>query len=115
MGLFVLTLAVCLWGLHYRLEQYQSTQLAGRPILMAKMWLGDRGHTAATTVVQPEQAPVFAAVFAFFGLFLSIALQPFLKAFQTIGQQNERQWIHPPLWTHGHALFFRPPPVLVRL
>ena len=114
-GLFVLTLAILHWGLHYRLEQYESARTAGTAIPMAKMWLGDRSHAAAATIVGAEQGPLFTAEFIFFGLLLSVCMQTRLKRYVASGMEDTRQWIRPPLWTHGHPLFFRPPPVSILL
>ena len=115
MGLFVLTLAVFHWGLHYRLEQYESARMNGTAIPHAKMWLGDRSDAVTTDVVRAERGPSFTAVFAVLGLFLSLYVHIFLKSLQISGLQDTRPWIRPPLWTHGHALFFRPPPETILL
>ena len=107
--MFVLTLAVFHWGMHYRLSRYEASQNKSHP--MAKMWLGDKSYVAAATVVLAEQGPALTIFMAFLGLFPDLKIRTFSKP----GLRFLRRVVRPPLLDYGHALLFRPPPILACL
>ncbi len=111
-GWFVLALAIFYWGLHYRLQQYESARMNGGAIPVAKMWLGERSHASTTAVVHTERGgPLFPVIVASLGLLLCLGL----RVIPTRGFLFRKSRVRLPLWGHGHALFSRPPPSLVCL
>ncbi len=59
-GLFVLMLAIFYWGLHYRLQQYESARRHSGAAPLAKMWLGDRSSVSAPVMVRAARGPAQA-------------------------------------------------------
>jgi hypothetical protein len=107
-GLFVLALAIFYWGLHSRLTQYASSHSNGGTVQMVKMWLGERGHPAAVAGASVERAPLLASIFVLLGWSFDV-----YACFFVLGYMRWMgQWLRPPLWVHGHALYLRPPPFL---
>ena len=111
MGLFVLTLAIFYWGLHYRLQQYESARMNGGAIPIAKMWLGERSYASAPTIVRAEHGPALIADFSLFTLLFGLYLLQLPKSSTLFSRNKARS----PLWTHRPALFSRPPPSFICL
>ncbi len=107
-GWFVLALAIFYWGLHYRLQQYQSARMHGSIVPVAKMWLGERSYAATAAGVHAEHGPQFPVLVTFLGLFL--VLYP--RVVSIHGNLLRRNRIFPPRWRHLRVLFSRPPPAL---
>ncbi len=111
-GWFVLALAIFYWGLHYRLQQYESARMNGGAVPMAKMWLGERSHASTTAIVHMERGGVlFPVIVAFLGLLLCSDL----RAIFPCKFLFQRSRVRPPLREHDHVLFSRPPPALILL
>jgi hypothetical protein len=105
-GLFVLALAVFQWGLHSRLTQYKAGQhdSGGPPV--AKVWLEDRCHRA----VEVTGHAVFPALAVCVPMHLGWSIPAPGLGLIAQGKQPKGRVGRLQLWTHGHALFFRPPP-----
>jgi hypothetical protein len=108
-GWFVLALAIFYWGLHYRLQQYESARMRSA-VPMARMWLGaERGHAATTSGMQNRDARKFshAAIVLPFAAVVPIFLLFVLAcADLLIAETNKRA----PVRILPASLFCRPPP-----
>ena len=111
LGWFVLALAIFYWGLHYRLQQYQSVRTHGSIVPVAKMWLGERSYTATPAGVHAERGPQFPVLIAFLGIVLILLSRVAFIA----GHLSTANRIRPPRWWHHGVLFSRPPPVFTLL
>ncbi len=110
-GWFVLALAIFYWGLHYRLQQYQSARMHGSIVPVAKMWLGERSYAATPAGVHAERGPQFPVLIAFLGVIFILCTR---RAFISKGFSRANR-IRPPRWRHIGVLFSRPPPVFTLL
>ena len=109
-GWFVLALAIFYWGLHYRLQQYESARMHSA-VPMAKMWLGgERGqaiNAAAMPNVHAKRPAHAAAPLLLVGLLLVFCIPVvFTQEFFASGLHG-----FPPVPAACIALFSRPPPV----
>ncbi len=109
-GWFVLALAIFYWGLHYRLQQYESARMRSA-VPMAKMWLGgERGHAinAATMPNLHAKRIVHAAAPMLLTGLLLVVCGGFVFV-----QQFFSSGMHflPPIWLASGNLLSRPPPV----
>ncbi len=109
-GWFVLALAIFYWGLHYRLQQYESARMRSA-IPMAKMWLGgERGHaihTATMPNLYAKRSAHAAAPLLLVGVLLAFCIPvAFTQECFALGLQ-----CIPPVPATCIALFSRPPPV----
>ncbi len=109
-GWFVLALAIFYWGLHYRLQQYESARMHSA-VPMAKMWLGGERGQAINAAAMPNlhaKRPAHAAApLLLVGLLLAFCIP---VAFTQQSLVSVLQCI-PPVPAACIALFSRPPPV----